>query len=134
MYIYIIRTIKQSTGDNDMNTLTKILCKTVDAICATADFIGTAVAAVIKWSILSALALSAMVAALLLWLSVPYFTSMTLFSEINSQWQVFAVLGIFGAWAILSKIAYDWWDRRRDSRIGKALKEHRTDTKPIKCA
>lgn len=90
-----------------MKILNKILCKTVHAICATADFIGVVVGTVIKWTILSALALSAGVAACLLWLSVPYFTCTALFSEIHSQWQVFAMFGIVGVWAILSKIVYD---------------------------
>lgn len=90
-----------------MKIINKILCKTTDFVCGLADFIGTVVSSVIKWTILSALALSAMVAALLLWLSVPYFTCTTLFSEITSQWQVFAMFGIFAVWAILSKIVCD---------------------------
>lgn len=97
-----------------MKIINKILGKTVHAICATADFIGVVVGTVIKWTILSALALSAMVAALLLWMSVPYFTCTTLFSEITSQWQVFAMFGIFGGWFVITKIALDRWDRGRN--------------------
>lgn len=96
-----------------MKIINKIVCNTTHAVCATADLIGVVVGTVIKWTILSALALSAMVAALLLWLSVPYFTCTALFSEIHSQWQVFAMFGIFGVWAILSKIVYDRLGNRK---------------------
>ena len=96
-----------------MEKLNNLLRKAVDGSFATADFIGAVVGTIVKWAVLSALYLSAMVAALLLWLSVPYFTSVTLFSEINSQWQVFAMFGIFGAWAVITKILYDLLTKRK---------------------
>lgn len=90
-----------------MKTLNKILCKATDFVFGMAEFIGMTVGLIVKWAVLSAIGLATMVALALLWLSVPYFACMTLFTEITSQWQVFAIFGIFGVWAILSKIVYD---------------------------
>lgn len=90
-----------------MKIINKILCKTTDFVFGLAEFVGMAIGLIVKYAIIFAFTLAAMVAALLLWLSVPYFTCTALFSEINSQWQVFAMFGIFGAWVVLSKIVYD---------------------------
>ena len=90
-----------------MNTLNKILCKTIHVICATADFIGVVVETVIKWTILSALALSVTVGAFLLWMSVPYFACIALFHEITSLWQLYAMIGIIVGWFILGKFVLD---------------------------
>lgn len=101
-----------------MKIINKILCNTVHAICATADFIGVVVATVIKWAIFSALGLASMVAAFFLWLSIPCGICRVIFGEfdepITSQWELFAVFGIFAVWVVITKIAYDRWDRRRN--------------------
>lgn len=97
-----------------MKTLNKILCKATDFVFGMAEFIGMTVGLIVKWAILSALGLAAMVALAFLWLSVPYFACITLFTEITSQWQVFAMLGIFASWVVITKIALDWCDRRRN--------------------
>ena len=97
-----------------MKTLNKILCKATDFVFGMAEFIGMTVGLIVKYAIIYAFILAAMVAALFLWLSVPYFACTSLFSEINSQWQVFAMLGIFASWAVITKIALDWCDRRRN--------------------
>ena len=98
-----------------MKIINKILCDTVHAICATADFIGVVVGTVIKWTVLSALALSAMVAAFFLWLSVPTALIYAIFGNGPvTQTIAFAILGIYAAWVVVSKIAYDRWDRGRN--------------------
>lgn len=90
-----------------MKIVNKILCKTTDFVFGLAELVGMTVGLIVKYAIIFAFTLAAMVAALLLWLSVPYFACTSLFSEINSQWQVFAMLSIFVAWVVLSKIVYD---------------------------
>lgn len=102
-----------------MKIINKIVCNTIHAVCATADLIGVVVGTVIKWTIL-ALALSAMVAAFLLWMSVPYFTCVTLFTDITSQWHVYAMFGIFGGWFILGKFVLDRLPSRRDTGRNKS--------------
>ena len=96
-----------------MKTLNKILCKATDFVFGMAEFIGMTVGLIVKWAILSVVGIAAGATALLLWLSVPYFTCTAMFSEITSHWQVFAMFGIFGVWAILSKIVYDHLTKRK---------------------
>ena len=96
-----------------MNTLNKILCKATDFVFGMAEFVGMTVGLIVKWAILSALGLAAGVTAFGLWLSVPYFACITLFTKITSQWQVFAMFGIFAAWAVVSKIGYDHLTKRK---------------------
>lgn len=98
-----------------MKIINKILCNTVHAICATADFIGVVVATVIKWAIFSALGLASMVAVFFLWLSVPTALTYAICGDGPvTQTVAFVVLGIYASWTILLKIAYDRWDRRRN--------------------
>lgn len=102
------------------NSVKKILCKTADCVsgvaecvCNFAEFVGTAIGSLVTCTIIFVFGLAAMVAAGFLWVLVPYFTCTTIFSEINSQWQVFAMLGIFAGWAILTKIVYDRLTKRK---------------------
>lgn len=96
-----------------MNTLNKTLCKTTDFVLGMTEFVGMTVGLIVKWAILSVFGIAAGASALLLWLSVPTALAVAICDKVPSQTQVFAMFGIFGVWAILSKIAYDRWDRRR---------------------
>ena len=108
-----------------MKIINKILCNTVHAICATADFIGVVVGTVIKWAILFAFGIAAVAAALFVWFSVPTAFLYAICGDgPMSQTQVFAYLGFFAAWTILLKIAYDRWDRCiNNSRLDKFFEE-----------
>lgn len=91
-----------------MEIINKILCKTANFVYSVAEFAGRAIGLIVKYAIISAFTLAAGVAALLLWLSVPYFACMAIIgNNINSIWQVYAMFGIIGGWAILSKFLYD---------------------------
>ncbi len=101
-----------------MKIINKILCNTVHAICATADFIGTVVGSIIKGTVLSALALSSMVAIALLWMSIPVGICRLIFGEldkpITSQSEAAGILIVIAVWVVITKIALDWCDRRRN--------------------
>lgn len=108
-----------------MNTLNKILCKAVDFVFGMAEFIGMTVGLIVKWAILSVFGVAAGATALLLWLGIP---TALLYAICGngpaSQTQVFVILGIYAAWTILLKIAYDRWDRCiNDSRLDKFFEE-----------
>jgi hypothetical protein len=91
-----------------MTIINNILCKTANFVECVAEFAGRAVGLIVKYAIISAFTLSVSVAALLLWISVPYFAGMALIGDdINSMWQVYAMFGILAVWVILSKIVYD---------------------------
>ena len=115
MYIMDIKiTTKEDTNMTTIyNSVKNILDKAGECVCNFAEFVGTAIGSLVTCTIIFVFGLAAMVAALSLWLSVPYFTCTTIFSEINSQWQVFAMLGIFAGWAILTKIVYDRLTKRK---------------------
>lgn len=92
--------------------LNRILCKPHDVAYRVAGKVGMAIGhflvEIIFVAMASVVILAAGVSALLLWMSVPYFACMAIYSDdINSIWQVYAMFGIFGAWAILSKFLYD---------------------------
>lgn len=97
-----------------MKIINKILCKTTDFVCGLAEFVGMAVKIVIIRAFSFAVGISVLLlgyavgmSALFLWMSVPYFICGTLFSDINSLWQVYAMIGIVVGWFILGKFLLD---------------------------
>lgn len=96
-----------------MNTLNKILCKAVDFVFGMAEFIGMTVGLIVKWAILSVFGVAAGATALVLWLSVPTALAVAICDKVPSEPQVFAMLGLFAAWVVLSKIVYDHLTKRK---------------------
>ena len=97
-----------------MEIITNTLRKTANFVCAVAELTGRVVGFIVEFAIIGAFTLATGVAALLLWMSVPYFTCMVMFGDgIDSIWQVYAMFGIIAVWVVLSKIVRDRLGKRK---------------------